>query len=142
MLPFAISCYYSPGLKVIKLSKLSLKSSNIVVTKFPVLILAKLTILGSELETQLKKFINLSLFLFWVLSCSNISMWNMSTDFYFSFILFVNHYLTGMDILLGNVFFLLNITGTCGQDPPPFFLNIHFFLHVNNILQLSMTYIQ
>ena len=30
------------------------------------------------------------------------------------------------------------VTGTCGQDPPPFFLNIDFFFHVNNILQLSM----
>jgi len=34
-----------------------------------------------------------------------ISMWNVSTDFYFSFILFVNHYFTGMDILLGKKFF-------------------------------------
>ena len=53
---------------------------------------------------------------------------------------------------VGNVNFkydfnMLNIlTGTCGQVPPPFFLNIDFFSHANNILQLSMyhwmTYIQ
>ena len=26
----------------------------------------------------------------------------------------------------------------CGQDPPSFFLNIDIFVHVNNILQLSI----
>ena len=26
----------------------------------------------------------------------------------------------------------------CGQDPPSFFLNINIFVHVNNILQLSI----
>jgi len=56
VLPFAISCYSSPGLKVIKLSDLSLEAQISLLQNFQ---FWYWSILESELETQLKKFYNL-----------------------------------------------------------------------------------